>query len=411
MPSRRDLAALDAADPLARCRERFVLPEGVIYLDGNSLGPSLRATAGRLADVAEREWGQGLIRSWNAAGWIELPRRVGDKIARLIGARPGEAVVTDSTSVDLFKVLAAALALEPERRVIVSEPENFPTDLYVMQGLVELLGGRHELRLASPEKLAAAIDDDTAVLVLTHVNYRTGAMHDLAGLTAAAHARGALAVWDLSHSAGAMPLDVTAAGADFAVGCGYKYLNGGPGAPAFVYVAGRHHERVRQPITGWLGHAAPFAFEETYRPAPGIERWLTGTPPILSLAALEVGVDLLLGVDPGEIRDKSTRLGDLFIELVEARCGAHGLTLASPRCAGARGSQVSFRHSHGYPIVQALIARGVVGDFRAPDLLRFGLAPLYLRYVDVWDAVGVLADVLATSSWDRPEFHRRHLVT
>lgn len=407
--SRADLAARDGDDPCGRHRDAFVLPDGVIYLDGNSLGPLPRSTAARLARVVEREWGEGLIRSWNAAGWIDLPRTVGDKIARLIGARPGEVIVTDSTSTDLFKVLAGALALRPGRRVILSEPENFPTDLYVAEGLIAFSGGRHALRLE--RAVTDAVDDDTAVVMLTHVNYRSGAMHDLAAVTRAAHASGALVVWDLSHSAGTMPLDVSGARVDFAVGCGYKYLNGGPGAPAYVYVAERHQDGFRQPLSGWLGHAAPFDFEAAYRPAPGIARCLSGTPPILSLAALEVGVDLLLTCDMGQLREKAVCLTDLFVRLVEHRCGAHGLALVSPRSAEARGSQVSFRHPHGYPVMQALIARGVIGDFRAPDILRFGLAPLYTRYVDVWDAVAALAEVLDSRAWDRPEFHRRAAVT
>ena len=409
--SRADLVALDGADPLARHREAFVLPPGIIYLDGNSLGPPPKAAASRLADVAEHEWGRGLIRSWNDAGWIDLPARVGDKIARLIGAAPGEVVVADSTSVNLFKVLAGTLGLAPGRRVIVSEPENFPTDLYMMQGLIGLLGGRHALRLVPPSEISAAVDADTALLALTHVNYRSGAMHDMAALTRMAHERGALTVWDLSHSVGAMPLDVTGADVDFAVGCGYKYLNGGPGAPAFVYVAARHHAEFRQPLSGWLGHAAPFSFEPTYRPAPGIARLICGTPPVLSLAALEVGVDALLACDLAEIRRKSMRLTDLLAELVGERCRAHGLALVSPRDAAMRGSQVSFRHPEGYAIMQALIARGVIGDFRAPDILRFGLAPLYLRYADLWDAVSILAEVLDSGAWRRPEFRERRAVT
>ena len=409
--SRADLAALDGADPLAAVREQFVLPPGVVYLDGNSLGPLPKATAAAVARVVEREWGEGLIRSWNAAGWIDAPAKVGDKIARLIGARPGEVIVADSTSVNLFKVLASALDLAQGRRVIVSEAENFPTDLYMMEGLIALLGGRHALRVVPAEGIGAAVDAETAVLALTHVNYRSGAMHDMAALSRLAHERGALTVWDLSHSAGAMPLDVSGAGADFAVGCGYKYLNGGPGAPAFVYVAERHHGVFRQPLSGWLGHAEPFAFEGGYRPAAGIARCLVGTPPILSLAALDVGVDLLLECDLEAVRAKSVRLTDLFIGLVEQRCAAHGLILVSPRDGAARGSQVSFRHPQGYPVMQALIARGVIGDFRAPDILRFGLGPLYLRYVDLWDAVTGLAEVLDTKAWDDPTFHRRGAVT
>ena len=411
MTTRESLAAVDAADPLARHRDAFVLPAGVIYLDGNSLGPLPRATPGRLAEVVEREWGEGLIRSWNAAGWIDGPRRVGAKIATLVGAEADEVMVTDSTSVNLFKLLAAALRLNPGRSVILSEPENFPTDLYVAQGLVELLGGRARLRLEPPERLAAGLTADTAVVLLTHVSYRSGAVHDMAALTAAAHDAGALVLWDLSHSVGALPVDLGKAGADLAVGCGYKYLNGGPGAPAFLYVAERHHAGFHQPITGWLGHAEPFAFESGYRPAPGLARALAGTPPILSLAALDVGVDTVLAADPAALRAKSIALGDLFIELVEARAAGHGLALLSPREAARRGSQVSFRHPHAYPLMQALIARGVIGDFRAPDILRFGLAPLYLRRVDVWDAVETLVEVLEKRAWDRPEFMTRATVT
>ena len=409
--SRADLVALDGSDPLAAARAAFAMPPGIVYLDGNSLGPLPKAAAARVAHVVLHEWGEGLIRSWNAAGWIEAPAKVGDKIARLIGAGPGEVIVCDSTSINLFKVLASALDLAVGRRVLVSESENFPTDLYMMEGLVALLGGRHVLRVVPAEDIGAALDADTAVLALTHVNYRSGAMHDMAALTRLAHERGALAVWDLSHSAGAMPLDVTAAGVDFAVGCGYKYLNGGPGAPAFVYVAERHHGTFRQPLSGWLGHAEPFAFEGAYRPAAGIGRCLVGTPPILSLAALEVGVDLLRGCDLAAVRQKSVRLTDIFIRLVEERCAAHGLVLLSPRSSAARGSQVSFRHPQGYPVMQALIARGVIGDFRAPDILRFGLAPLYLRYVDLWDAVTALVEVFDTQAWDDPRFHRRSAVT
>ncbi len=409
--SRADLVALDGTDPLAAARAAFAMPPGIVYLDGNSLGPLPKAAAARVAHVVQQEWGEGLIRSWNAAGWIEAPAKVGDKIARLIGAGPGEVIVCDSTSINLFKVLASALDLAAGRRVLVSESENFPTDLYMMEGLVALLGGRHVLRVVPAEDIGAALDADTAVLALTHVNYRSGAMHDMAALTRLAHERGAFAVWDLSHSAGAMPLDVTAAGVDFAVGCGYKYLNGGPGAPAFVYVAERHHGTFRQPLSGWLGHAEPFAFEGAYRPAAGVGRCLVGTPPILSLAALEVGVDLLRGCDLAAVRQKSVRLTDIFIRLVEERCAAHGLVLLSPRSSAARGSQVSFRHPQGYPVMQALIARGVIGDFRAPDILRFGLAPLYLRYVDLWDAVTALVEVFDTQAWNDPKFHRRSAVT
>ncbi len=404
-------AALDAADPLAGLREEFALPPGVIYLDGNSLGALPKATPARLAAVIEQEWGEDLVTSWNKHGWIELPKRVGDKIARLIGAGDGEVVVADSTSVNLFKVLAAALRLNPGRGVILSERENFPTDLYIAQGLIGLLGERHRLRLVDGDAIADAIDAETAVVMLTHVNYRSGAMHDLAAITEAAQAQGALMLWDLAHSAGAVPVDLTAANADFAVGCGYKYLNGGPGAPAFVWVAPRHQERFMQPLSGWLGHAEPFAFLPDYRPAPGIGRYVAGTPPVLSLAALEIGVDMLLTAQPAALREKSLGLTETFIAAVEQEAAGLGLALLSPRECLRRGSQVSFRHAQGWPVMQALIARGIIGDFRSPDILRFGFAPLYTRFVDAWDAAAALAEILRSGAWDRPEFHRRALVT
>lgn len=405
--ARADALALDAADELAAVRERFVLPEGEIYLDGNSLGALPRATAERLRAVVEAEWGRDLIRSWNAAGWIDLPQRVGDKIGRLVGAAEGQVVVADSTSVNLFKALSAALRLRPDRRVIVTERGNFPTDLYVAQGVIEQLGGRHALRMVEREEVAGAIGADTAVVMLTHVDYRTGAVHDMAGVTAEAHGHGALTLWDLAHSAGAMPVELDGCGADLAVGCGYKYLNGGPGAPAFIYVAARHQEAFHQPLTGWMGHAEPFAFGTGYRPADGIRRALCGTPPVLGLAALEAGVDELLTVDLHAVRRKSLAMTALFRRLVADL----GLEPLGPRDPAACGSQVSLRHPQGYAIVQALIARGIVGDFRAPDILRFGFAPLYLRFADVWDAAAALRDVLETGAWDRPEFHRRHAVT
>jgi kynureninase len=409
--ARAEFLARDACDPLAAMRAAFRLPDGVIYLDGNSLGALPAATPARLAAAIEREWGEDLIRSWNKHGWIDLPRRIGDKIARLIGAGAGEVVVADSTSVNLFKLLAAALALNPGRSVILSERENFPTDLYMAQGLISLLGRGHALRLVAAHEILGALGSETAVLMLTHVDYRSGALHDMGVLTAAAHRAGALVLWDLSHSVGAVPVDLTAAGADFAVGCGYKYLNGGPGAPAFLYVAQRHQERFRQPLSGWLGHAEPFAFESVYRPAPGIGRYVAGTPPVLSMAALDAGVDLLLAVNPSALREKSLGLTEGFIAAVEALSAGLGLTLATPRDGAQRGSQVSFRHAEAWPVMQALIARGVIGDVRAPDLLRFGFAPLYTRFVDAWDAAAALSDILKTRVWDRPEFHRRALVT
>ena len=419
--TREHCAALDRADPLAPLRAQFHLPEGLVYLDGNSLGPLPRATPARVAEVMAREWGEGLIRSWNSAGWMSLPQRVGDKIARLVGAGPGELVVADSTSVNLYKVVSAALQLAREdggaqRRVIVSERDNFPTDLYIAESLAREHGGRLELLEAAelPARLAAG--HDVAVLMLTHVNFRTGQVHDMAALSRAAHAAGALTVWDLAHSAGALPVDLTAAQADFAVGCGYKYLNGGPGAPAFAWVRPALVNRAWQPLAGWIGHAAPFEFTPGYRPAEGIARYLCGTPPILAVAALECGVDTLLAAEPlggmAALRAKSLALTRLFARLVRERCDGHGLRVITPDEDALRGSQVSLARDEGaYAIVQALIERGVVGDFRAPDVLRFGFTPLYLRHVDVWDAVEQLREVLDSGQWREPRFHQRNQVT
>ena len=414
--TRDDALALDAADPLAPLRDQFSLPPGVIYLDGNSLGVLPRATAARVQQVVTEEWGQGLIRSWNSAGWITLPQRVGDKIAQLVGVGAGELVVADSTSVNLFKVLSAALSIShadaPARRVIVSERSNFPTDLYIAQALAA--ERQFELLLVEADELPAALGPDTAVLMLTHVNYRTGRLHDMAALSAQAHAAGALVVWDLAHSAGAVPLALADDGADFAVGCGYKYLNGGPGAPAFVWVHPRHAERFWQPLAGWMGHAAPFEFTPGYRPAAGVSRYLCGTPPVLSLAALECGVDTVLAAQAlggmPALRAKSLALTRIFAAQVQAHCPA--LQLISPNDDAQRGSQVCFGHaSIGYPVMQALIARGVIGDFRAPDVLRFGFTPLTLRFVDAFDAAQHLQEVLASGEWQRPEFNQRQAVT
>ena len=424
MTTRDDCLALDAADPLRALRDQFDIPAATIYLDGNSLGVMPRSTPARVAAVVTQEWGTDLIQSWNKHGWFEMPGRVGDKIARLIGAGAGEVVATDSTSVNLFKVLSAAMAIAtadaPQRRRIVSERSNFPTDLYIAEALCRQHGW--ELVLVEPEEITAALHADVAILMLTHVNYRTGAMHDMAAVTAAAHAAGILAVWDLAHSAGAVPVDLRSAGADFAVGCGYKYLNGGPGAPAFVWVSPRHADRFWQPLAGWWGHAAPFAFTPDYRPAPGIARYQCGTQPMISLAALECGVDTVLAAEPlgglAALRAKSLALTDLFIGLVEARCAGHGLGLATPRDPAHRGSQVCLTRDQGaYAIVQALIARGVIGDYRAgdggrhQDILRFGFTPLYLGFADVWDAVEHLRQVLETGEWQRPEFSRQQAVT
>ena len=408
---REAFEALDRTDPLAPLRDKFLLPPGVIYLDGNSLGALPRSTAARVSRVIEKEWGEDLITSWNRHDWIGMPQRVGDKIARLIGANAAEVVVTESTSINLFKVLAAALKMRPGRRAIVSDAENFPTDLYMAEGLTKLLDQDYILRLMPAHHLRHALGADTAVLMLTQVNFRTGAIHDMAALTAAAHAAGALAIWDLSHSAGALPVDLNGARADFAIGCGYKYLNGGPGAPAFVYAAARHQGQALQPLHGWLGHAAPFEFAAEYVPAEGIRQYVVSTPSILALAALEEGVDLLLQADFAQLRTKSVALTEAFITLVEARCAGLGLSLATPRDPARRGSQVSFAHEQSYAVMQALIARGVVGDVRAPDLLRFGFSPLYIRHVDVWDATEILRDVLVTGAWRRPEFQNRAAVT
>ena len=420
IPTRADCAALDAADPIAFARERFVLPEGVIYLDGNSLGAMPRAVAPRMRDAVEREWAVGLIRSWNDAGWYTAPQRAAARIARLVGAEADEVIVTDSISVNLFKLVAGALAIQrrraPGRDLIVAERGNFPTDAYVDASVARLFG--MTLVCVEQHEVPAAVEragERLALLQLTHVNYRTGRVHDLPGLTARTHALGGLVICDLAHSAGALPVGLDAAGADFAVGCGYKYLNGGPGAPAFAYVARRWIAELEQPLVGWHGHAAPFAFEHEFRPAPGIERLLCGTEPQLSLIALETALEAFDGVPLEALRAKSVALTSLFTTLAEHAVGgfgaASGFGLASPRDAAVRGSQVSLTHPQGYAIVQALIARGVIGDFRAPDILRFGFAPLYLRHVDAWDAAQALREVVATRAWDHPDFLARKAVT
>jgi kynureninase len=416
--NRRDCELLDAQDPLSALRDQFALPPNKIYLDGNSLGVLPRATARRVADVVQREWGEHLIESWNTAHWIDLPQRLGNKLAKLVGAGANELVVADSTSVNLFKVLSAALAMaradNPQRRVILSERDNFPTDLYIAESLARERG--FELVLAdAPEQIETRLaQSDVAVLMLTQVNYRTGRLHDMTALTGAAHRAGALAVWDLAHSAGALPVHLKRDDADFAVGCGYKYLNGGPGAPAFVWVHPRHAERFWQPLAGWMGHAAPFAFTPGYAPAPGIARYLCGTPPVISMAALECGIDSVLAAEPlggmEALRSKSLALTEVFMRLVVERC--HSLHVITPHESQHRGSQVSLTRSEGaYAIVQALIARGVIGDFRAPDVLRFGFTPLYVRFVDVWDAVEHLHQVLESGEWKQERFNKKAAVT
>jgi len=409
-PSLAEVRAWDADDPLQSFRRRFDLPDGVIYLDGNSLGAAPKAAQARVLAVMSHEWGEGLIRSWNLHDWIGAPARVGAKVAPLIGARAHEVTVADSTSVNLFKLIVAALGHQAGRKVIVTEPGNFPTDLYVAQGVGTVMDGV-VLRVRPPAELPAAIDADVALVMLSHVHYKSGAKHDMAALTRAAHAAGALALWDLSHSAGAIEVDLNAADADLAVGCGYKYLNGGPGAPAWLFVAERLQAALASPLTGWMGHAEPFAFDDDYRPAAGIDRFLCGTPPMLSLLALECGLDLFADANMTLVAEKGQRLASLFIELVEDRCAGHGLTLASPRDPAARGSQVSFAHPDAWPIMQAMIDRGVIGDFRAPDILRCGFTPLYLSFEDVWRAAETLAEILDSGLWRETRFQVRSRVT
>jgi kynureninase len=406
-------SALDASDPLAGLRDSFTLPADVIYLDGNSLGALPRAVPDRIAATVTGDWGDGLIRSWNEADWINAPRRIGAKIAPLIGAAPDNVIAADSTTVNLFKVLSAALALRPQRPKIITETRNFPTDNYIAEGVIRQTGGAHRLVHAdNVTAIADLLDDDVAVLMLTHVNYRDGSVHDMAGLTRAAHDAGALVIWDLAHSAGVMPLDLAGCDVDFAVGCGYKFLNGGPGAPAFLYVAPRHLGGNGQPLSGWFGHADPFGFAPHYRPAGDISQYLCGTPPVISMVALEAALDLWDGIDMRQIHAKARQLTGYFIDLVEARCGGHDLALISPRDAMRRGAQVAFTHPTGsHAIIAALIAEGVIGDFRAPDVLRFGFAPLYTRFVDVWHAVDRLAGILDQRRWDQPAFHLRRKVT
>ncbi|WP_137173830.1 kynureninase [Massilia sp. HP4] len=409
--TRADCLARDARDPLAGLRSRFDLPDGVIYLDGNSLGARPVAALARAQEVVAREWGTDLIKSWNTAGWFDMPKRLGDRLAPLVGAAPGEVAVTDTTSLNLFKALAAALRIQAQdaasdrrgndRRTIVTERSNFPTDIYMAEGLTRWLERGYRVRLVdSVDEIPAALDADCAVLMLTHVNYRTGYQHDMAGLTRLAHEAGALAVWDLAHSAGAVPVDLAGADADFAVGCTYKYLNGGPGAPAFIWVPRKHQAQFDHPLSGWWGHASPFAMAPAFAPVAGIGRALCGTQPIVSLALVECGLEIFEATDMAAIRAKSLALTDLFIDLVENRCAGHPLGLVTPREHARRGSQVSFTHPHGYAVMAALIARGVIGDYREPEIMRFGFTPLYTSFADVWDAVGILKDILDRGDYD-----------
>jgi kynureninase len=407
-----DARQADQADPLRAFRDRFELPDGVIYLDGNSLGALPKTVKERVAKTISDEWGEQLIRSWNTADWVHLPQRVGKKIARLIGAEDGTVVAADSTSINLFKVLSAALDLNRGRSKIISERDNFPTDLYIAEGVAKQIGKGHRLALASaPADIPGMLDNDVAVLMLTHVNYRNGYRHDMAGLTKAAHDKGILVIWDLCHTAGAMPVDLTGANADFAIGCGYKYLNGGPGAPAFLYVNPRHQGGFRQPLSGWFGHRAPFDFDSSYAPSRSIEQYLCGTPPVLAMVAMDEAMSLWDEVDMAALRVKSVALCDLFIQEVGAFALDFGLKLTTPLDAECRGSQVSYSCDNGYAIMQALIARGVIGDFRAPDIIRFGMTPLYLSFAEVAQAAAILKDILATRAFDAPEYQVRGAVT
>ena len=406
---RTDCLAADAIDPLADRRAGFRLADGVRYLDGNSLGALQHTVAERVHEVVDREWGHGLIGSWNDAGWIELPRRIAARIAPLLGAEPDEVAVTDSTSANLFKALSAARRLRPDRNVLLTDDANFPTDLYVSRGLADL-DDHLEVRIVPTEEVAEHLDERVAVLTLTHVDYRTGRLHDARALSEQAHAVGAVTVWDLSHSTGALEVDLTDWGADLAVGCTYKYLNGGPGSPSYLYVSRRWHDTITNPLRGWFGHARPFAFAADYEPAPGANRFLDGTPPILSMAALDTALEVFDGVDVQTLAAKARALTATFVQLVDERCG-DAVEVVTPRDPQRRGAHVSLRHPHADALTQALIARGVIGDHRPPDLARFGFAPLYVRHVDVWDAVTELADLLASGAWDRPEFHQRREVT
>ena len=406
--SRTGAEALDAGNPLRGHHDLFDLPDGLVYLDGNSLGALPRSVAPHLARVAGEQWGRGLISSWNDADWIGLPARVGAKIAPLIGAPAGDVHVGDSTTVLLFKTMVAAARMRPDRRVIVIEPTTFPTDGYVAAGVAGLLG--LEVRWCDPADPAASLDHDVALLALTHVDFRSGALYDMAALTAAAHEAGALVQWDLCHSAGAVPVDVLAVDADFAVGCTYKYLNGGPGSPAYAYVAARHQDEFAQPITGWMGHVHPFAMERDHAPADGVRRMASGTPPVLALSALDAALDVFGDVDMAALRQVSVSLTDFFIALVDERLGAT-FQVVTPRDSSARGSQVSLAHPDAYGVVQALIARDVVGDFRNPDVARFGFAPLYVTHVDVWDAVDRLVAVMAADEHLHPSYAVRNVVT
>ncbi len=407
--NRQYFEALDNNDELAPMREKFCLEKGLIYLDGNSLGVLPKATASHISQVITQQWGEGLIRSWNTHQWMEKPTKLGDKVAQLIGSKKAQVLVCDTTSVNIFKLAAAAVKMRPGRSKLITEIGNFATDLYLLQGLAKLLGNQVEVIALPREQVLSAIDEDTALVLLTHVHFKTGAMWDMASVTQMTQKKGALVMWDLSHSVGAMPINLDEINVDLAVGCTYKYLNGGPGSPAFLYVAAQHQDRFEQPLTGWLGHAKPFDFEDDYQGAAGIQQAMCGTPPVLANAALEVALNLMLSVDMHLVRVKSQLMGNLFIQLIQQRCPQ--FEVESPTDDEQRGSHVSLAHTQGYAIMQALIARNIIGDFRAPKTLRFGFTPLYLRYVDLWDTVEALEDIMLQESWNQPEFLHRQAVT
>ena len=409
--TKADFQDLDKQDSLASFRHEFELEEGLIYLNGNSLGVLPKVAKERMADVISQEWGQGLIRSWNTHNWITLPQRIGAKLAGIIGAQENEVIVSDSTSVNLFKLAAAAMKLRPGRHKIITEPGNFPTDLYILNGVKNFIGTDIEIITVPSNEVIQHIDQDTALVCLTHVHYKTGTMLDMKGITQAAHEQGALMMWDLSHSTGAVPLNLNDAKADLAVGCGYKYLNGGPGAPAFLYVAQKHLKTLEHPLTGWFGHANAFAMSDEFEAAAGIEKTLCGTTPVLGASALEVGVDIMAKVDPQQLRDKSLALSEYFIRLMAPLCETYGFELVTPKDQSIRGSQVSYTHPEGYAIMQALIAQNIIGDFRAPNILRFGFAPLYVRFIDLWNTVEALTGIMQNQSWDQAQFRAKNKVT
>ncbi len=407
-----DLKYLDKQDPLSRYREEFFLPKNTIYFDGNSLGPVPKKTIKNLNKTINEEWGKDLINSWNKANWINLPQTLGDKIAPLLGAKSGEVVVVDSTSLNLFKVLTSALRLNKNRKKVVSESTNFPSDLYILEGVNGMLNNHYECQLIDDDiNFEKYIDSSTAVVMLSHINYKTGRISDMKKITDYAHQQGALVVWDLSHSVGVIPMDLHNIGVDFAVGCTYKHLNGGPGAPGFLYVHSDLIAIVSQPLSGWLGHSDPFAFEAKYTPANNINKFICGTPSILSYKAVESALDIFDEISLEQVREKSIQLSELFIKLIQQECGDFGFELFSPIDAALRGSQISYKHENAYPIMQSLISRGIIGDYREPNILRFGISPLYMRYEDVWSAIICLKNIMQSNEWDSSNFKIRNYVT